>query len=103
MIVRLMGEGQYEVDDALAARLNELDDEVGARGRGRRPGGDERRAAAPRRRRARARGTRLDDTDISSSDAVVPPEDLTLDEAHELLEGEGLIPDLPVAGRSPAQ
>ena len=46
----------------------------------------------------REAGTRLDDSDISSSDAVVPPEDLTLDEAHELLEGEGLIPDLPVAG-----
>jgi hypothetical protein len=43
-------------------------------------------------------GTRLDDSDLSPSDAVVPPQDLTLDEARELLEGEGLIPDLPVAG-----
>ena len=28
MIVRLMGEGQYRVDDALIGRLNELDAEV---------------------------------------------------------------------------
>jgi hypothetical protein len=30
-----------------------------------------------------------------ASDAIVPPADLTLDEARELLTGEGLIPDLP--------
>jgi len=28
------------------------------------------------------------------SDLVVPPEDLTLAEAHELMHGEGLIPDI---------
>ena len=102
MIVRLMGEGQYEVDDALAVRLNELDDEVGRAVEA----GDQAAMSDALRRLAdavREAGTRLDDTDLSPSDAVVPPEDLTLDEAHELLEGEGLIPDLPVAGRNPAQ
>ena len=29
MIIRLMGEGQWRVDDSLQGRLNELDDEVG--------------------------------------------------------------------------
>lgn len=97
MIVRLMGEGQYEVDDALAGRLNQIDDEVGRAV----DAGDQAAMSDALRRLAaavREAGTRLDDSDISSSDAVVPPEDLTLDEAHELLEGEGLIPDLPVAG-----
>ena len=28
MIVRLMGEGQWRVDDAVAARLNDLDEQV---------------------------------------------------------------------------
>ena len=28
MIVRLMGEGQWQVDDSLQARLDELDDET---------------------------------------------------------------------------
>jgi len=32
-----------------------------------------------------------------ASEAIVPPEDLSLDELRELLEGEGLIPDLPTA------
>ena len=97
MIVRLLGEGQDEIDAALAGWLNEIDDEVGRAV----DAGDQAAMSDALRRLAaavREAGTRLDDSDISSSDAVVPPEDLTLDEAHELLEGEGLIPDLPVAG-----
>ena len=97
MIVRLMGEGQWCVDDDLAVRLNELDDEVGRA----LEAGDQAAMSDALRRLAeavRSSGAKLDDTDLTPSDAVVPPEDLTLDEAHELLEGEGLIPDLPAAG-----
>jgi hypothetical protein len=96
VIVRLMGEGQWRVDDAVAARLNELDDEVA------RAVADGDEAALWRGLEAlaetvRENGERLDDTDLSPSDAIIPPEDLSLDEARELLEGEGLIPDLPAA------
>ena len=96
MIVRLMGEGQWRVDDSVASRLNELDDEVEKAV----ADGDE--AALWRGLQAlaevvRASGERLDDSDLSPSDAIIPPEDLSLDEARELLEGEGLIPDLPAA------
>jgi hypothetical protein len=97
MIIRLMGEGQWRVDDALAERLNELDAEVGHAVEA----GDQAALGDALRRLAdevRASGTELDDSDLSTSDAVVPPQDLTLAEAHELLEGEGLIPDLPAAG-----
>ena len=45
----------------------------------------------------REHGERLDDAELSPSDAIVPPEDLSLDEVRELLSGEGLIPDLPAA------
>jgi hypothetical protein len=94
MIVRVMGEGQWRVDDALAAKLNELDDEAG---RAVAAEDQEALSSALRALAAAVRdgGSRLDDSDLSPSDAVVPPEDLTLAEAHELLEGEGLIPDLP--------
>ena len=96
MIVRLMGEGQWRVDDAVAARLNELDEAVAHAV----SDGDE--AALWRGLQAladvvRENGERLDDDDLSPSDAIVPPEDLSLDEARELLSGEGLIPDLPGA------
>lgn len=96
MIVRLMGEGQWRVDDDVAARLNELDGEV------ERAVDDGDEAALWRGLQAlaevvRANGEKLDDADLSPSDAIIPPEDLSLDEARELLEGEGLIPDLPPA------
>ena len=45
----------------------------------------------------RENGERLADDSLEPSDAIVPPEDLSLEEARELLTGEGLIPDLPVA------
>lgn len=98
MIVRVLGEGQWRVDDELRTRLNELDDEVAAA----LDAGDE---AALRSRLAaladavRSGGTRLPDEDLSPSDAIVPPADLSLDEARELLRSDGFIPDLPVPER----
>jgi chromosome condensin MukBEF complex kleisin-like MukF subunit len=94
MIVRVMGEGRWRVDDDLARTLNELDDEAG------RAVEAEDQAALSAALRALAEtvrkgGSRVEDSDLTPSDAIVPPEDLTLAEAHELLEGEGLIPDLP--------
>jgi hypothetical protein len=96
VIVRLLGEGQWRVDDTVAARLNELDQEVAKAV----DANDE--AALWRGLQAlaetvRANGERLADDDLMPSDAIIPPEDLSLEEAHELLEGEGLIPDQPVA------
>ena len=40
---------------------------------------------------------RLPDDDLSTSDAIVPPADLTLEETRRLFSGDGLIPDLPAA------
>jgi chromosome condensin MukBEF complex kleisin-like MukF subunit len=96
VIVRVMGEGQYEIDDEVAKGLNELDDQAEQAledGDGERLSGLLRRMAEA----VRTNGTRLPDDDLSPSEAIVPPDDLTLEEARELLEGEGLIPDLPVA------
>jgi chromosome condensin MukBEF complex kleisin-like MukF subunit len=95
VIVRLMGEGQWHVDDSVAAKLNELDEELLKSVEA----GDE--AALWHGLQAlaeavRSNGEKLDDTDLRPSDAIIPPEDLSLDEARELLEGEGLIPDLSV-------
>lgn len=94
MIVRLMGEGQYRVDDAEVARLNELDDRaVQAL-----EAGDEERFRRLLERLAgavREVGERLPDEELATSDLIVPPADLSLEEARELFSGEGLIPDLP--------
>ena len=94
MIVRIMGEGQFRVDDAAAQELNELDREAADAVES----GDEealRRLLKAMAENVRSGGERLDDADLSPSDAVIPPEDLSLDEARELFQEEGLIPDLP--------
>ena len=96
MIVRVMGEGQYDVDDEVAKGLNELDEQAGQALQE----GDEERLAELLRRMAEAvrmNCARLPDEDLSPSEAIVPPDDLSLEEARELFEGEGLIPDLPTA------
>jgi hypothetical protein len=94
VIVRLMGEGQYRIDDDVAAALNELDDQAAQAVEA----GDEenlRRLLGMMASTVRDRGERLDDADLSPSEGIVPPEDLSLDEARQLFDGEGLIPDLP--------
>jgi hypothetical protein len=94
VIVRVMGEGPWRVDDALFARLQELDNEteraVAA--------GDEAALHAALEALAetiRGAGEKLDGAHLAPSDAVIPPADLTLAEARALLEDDELIPDLP--------
>ena len=97
MIVRLMGEGQYEVDDEVAKGLNGLDEQAGAAVEQ----GDEQKLRELLQRMAEAvrmNGARVPDEDLTPSEAIVPPDDLSLDEARQLFEDEGLIPDLPSAG-----
>ena len=96
MIVRLMGEGQFEVDDEVAKGLNDLDEQAGQA----LESGDEEQFAALLRRMAeavRTNGARVADEALDASDAIIPPDDLSLDEARQLFEDEGLIPDLPTA------
>ena len=96
MIVRIMGEGQYRVDDETARTLNDLDEQLGAAVES----GEEQQVRSLLQQLAQAvrdGGEQLDDADLSTSEAIVPPEDLSLDELRDLLEGEGLIPDLPTA------
>ena len=94
MIVRVMGDGQYDVDSEVAKGLNELDDQAAQA----LEAGDEDELRGLLRRMAeqvRVNGARLADEDLTPSEAIVPPDDLTLEEARDLFEGDGLIPDLP--------
>ncbi len=86
MIVRVMGEGQYRVDDSLAERLHEID-EAAARAV---EAGDEdelRRRLGELARALHEGGERLDDAHLGASDLIVPPPDLSLAEARELFQG----------------
>jgi hypothetical protein len=93
MIVRLMGEGQYRVDDAIAERLDELDDRA-MEAIDRQDEAELDRYLDEMAELVRGEGSRLPDEDLSPSDAVVPPSDLTLAETAKLLSEEGFIPDI---------
>lgn len=94
MIVRVMGEGQYEVADDVLERLNELDRRAVDALNDRDEAGldsvlDEMGALV------RAEGSRLPDETLVASEVVIPPSDLTLEETRKLLADEGFIPDPP--------
>ena len=94
MIVRLMGEGQYRVDNSLRERLNELDDAAMAA----LEASDEIELDQKLEQMfalVRAEGEPLADEYLSASDVIIPPADLTLEETRQLVSHEGLIPDLP--------
>jgi hypothetical protein len=96
MIVRLMNEGQYRVDDDLLQELNQLDERATAAAQA----DDEQtldEALDEMFSLVKSRGEALADDELTSSDILIPPSDLTLEETKELLSDEGFIPDLPVA------
>ncbi|HET6642737.1 MAG TPA: hypothetical protein VFG93_05640 [Gaiellaceae bacterium] len=94
MIARLMGEGQYRIDDAQRAQLNELDDRaVTALESDDEPALDQ--ILDEMWALVRERGEQLPDEELAASDLIIPPSDLTLEETRKLFTDEGLIPDLP--------
>lgn len=94
MIVRLMGEGQFRVDDGCLARLDELDD-AATEALGRDDEGELDARLNEMWAVVREQGTALDEADLSPSDLIIPPSDLTLEETRALFSEQGLIPDLP--------
>jgi hypothetical protein len=95
VIARLMGEGQYRIDDDLRTQLNELDERAQAAIDGNdEPTLDD--ILDQMWQLVRERGERLPDDELASSDLIIPPSDLTLEETRRLFSDEGLIPDLPV-------
>jgi hypothetical protein len=92
MIVRISGEDQYRLPDGDAERLNELENAVVAAVEGNReddfPG-----AFGALLDYVRAEGTPVADDELESSDLILPPSDLTFEEAGREFTGEGLIPD----------
>ena len=92
MIVRILGEGQWEVDKEHLEALNALDaaleDAVQS--------GDEagfRTGMTSLLDGVRRQGTRLEDDSLEESDFILPPADATIDEVRALMTDEGLVPD----------
>jgi hypothetical protein len=92
MIVRISTEGQYRLSGALLDRLNQLDNrlvEVVAGGNQ----GEFKTLYAELIGLVRKEGAPLAVEELTESDIVLPPPDITLAEAKRLFVGDGLIPD----------
>ncbi|MDX3308162.1 hypothetical protein P1S61_03375 [Streptomyces sp. ME08-AFT2] len=91
MIMRILGEGQYEIAEEHLDRLNELDAALQSAA----DAGDEAAfttALSALLDAVRSLGTPLPDERITPSDLVLPDEDTSLTQVRELLSDEGLIP-----------
>ncbi len=91
MIVRILGEGQYDLSDEAVSALNDLDAEVE---RAVEDGDDDtfRTALASLLDAVRTAGVAHDVESLSPSDLILPMPDATLSEVRDMLSGDGLIP-----------
>ncbi len=91
MIIRIMGEGQLQLDEAAVEELNKLDTNLEAAVEQ----NDEAAFGLSLQAlldRARAVGTALPADAIEPSDLILPREGATIDEVRDLLSDGGLIP-----------
>lgn len=91
MIVRILGDEQYEVPDDQRQTLNGLDDALQRAVEA----GDEdafRAAMSGLLAKVREVGTKLPQDSLKPSDVLLPPEDADLSEVAQMLQEEGLIP-----------
>ena len=92
MIVRILGEGQFRVDDAATDELNTLDVKLEAAVNA----GDEqafRSALGDLVSRIRILGTPLPADVLEPSALILPDAEASMDNVREMLSGDGLIPD----------
>lgn len=91
MIVRISTEGQYEVSEADIDGLNQLDNEAVSACET----ADEasfRKVFGRLLDYVRTHGTLVSDDELTGSDIILPPPDVSLEEAQSEFRGEGLIP-----------
>lgn len=91
MIVRVSGEGQYELPDDDARRLNELDNQAVAAVEA----NDEaafHELFAGMLDLVQRDGRELPEDQLVQSDVILPPRDLAFEEAQADFTGDGLIP-----------
>jgi hypothetical protein len=92
VIVRISGEGQYKLPDEDADRLNELDNRaVSAVEQGDETGFKE--LWSQMLEIVASDGNAVSDDDLVESDVILPPRDISFDEARGEFTGDGLIPD----------
>ena len=89
MIIRILGQGQFEMKSSLLDELNQIDNTIVACVEK----GDE---AAYKKNLSMMielilkNGTKVPDDELVTSSVLVPPGDMTIDEARKIFTGEGI-------------
>jgi hypothetical protein len=92
VIVRISGEGQFKLPDEDAGRLNELDNRaVSAVEQGDETGFKE--LWSQMLEIVASDGNAVSNEELVESDVILPPRDISFDEARGEFTGDGLIPD----------
>jgi hypothetical protein len=92
VIVRISGEGQFNLPDGDAERLNELDNRaVSAVEQGDETGFKE--LWSQMLELVANDGNAVSEDELVESDVILPPRDISFDEARGEFTGDGLIPD----------
>jgi hypothetical protein len=92
LIIRIMGEGQYRIPDALCDELNQIDNRIVKLV-------EEDKALEFRNELAKLiseikeNGEPVEAEEILTSDIIVPPGDLSLKEAKAVFKGSGIFED----------
>ena len=92
MIVRISGENQYRLEDSEREPLNELENKVVAIVEAGEADGFK-DAFAALLEFVRSHGSPVGDDELEGSDVILPPADVSFQEAGREFTGEGLIPD----------
>lgn len=94
MIVRISGEGQYELDDAAVHKLDELDTKLTDAVHS---GNVEEfhKLLHETITFVQGSGAPVPDDQVVPSEVIIPPDDVSLDEARNFFTDEGLMAPLP--------
>ncbi|HJU34650.1 MAG TPA: hypothetical protein VJ695_05980 [Nitrososphaera sp.] len=94
-IVRIMGHGQFTVENRTLKKLNEIDNAiVQLVGAERSDDTEFKNRLTELSKMVVENGKPLDPHEIIKSDIILPSADLSIDEAKKLFRGEGVIPEI---------
>jgi len=93
MIIRISGDGQYEIDERTLGQLNAVDDDLEDAVQA----GDGERFSRELGRLltlVRGAGVRCDSNHLAPSELILPPDDITLAQLAGELSTDGLVPNV---------
>ncbi len=92
-IVRLMNDAQYYVSEGVMKELNSLDNRLVRMLKDEITDDSVKEVIASMRILVKSKGKKVKDESIVASDIIIPPTDISIDEARDIFKGEGIIPE----------